>query len=180
MLRQGGAWTARIFFNVYMDAALEAPTSLIGILAACGQILSVPTALVMPNLARRWGKSAALLFSILSVIPGLLLMALIPGWPAAGIGYMLVSAIVAFGNAAYHVYSQEIVSPDLRPMVSGATSLAFGLGTSAVAFGGGFVIARSSYQALFLLGSALVVLGALVFWSYFRRPRGEMLSTRGD
>ena len=47
----------RTFLNVYLDDALNASTALIGTLAASGQLLAIPAALMMPFLVQRFGRT---------------------------------------------------------------------------------------------------------------------------
>ena len=71
------------------------------------------------------------------------------------------------------VYNQEIVPPALRGAMSGATTMAAGLSWGSVAFGGGYLAAALGYRSLFLTGASVTAAGALLFWTYFRIPRGE-------
>jgi hypothetical protein len=61
--------------------------------------------------------------------------------------------------------------------MSGAMNMAGGLGGAAMAFGGGYVIARAGFRPLFLAGACTMAAGALIFYVYFRLPRGELAST---
>jgi predicted MFS family arabinose efflux permease len=67
----------------------------------------------------------------------------------------------------------EIVSSDWRPVMSAATTMALGLSWGLVSLAGGYVITILGYRSFFLMGAGLTALGATLFWSYFRRPRGE-------
>ena len=58
--------------------------------------------------------------------------------------------------------------------MSGAVNMAFGLSFSAMALGGGYLIGALGYRSLFLTGAGLTAAGALLFWAYFRVPRGEL------
>jgi predicted MFS family arabinose efflux permease len=49
-----------------------------------------------------------------------------------------------------------------------------GLSSGTMALLGGYLIAAVSYQALFLTGALLAVLGGVIFAFYFRVPRGEL------
>ena len=78
----------RTFLNVYLDDALNASTALIGTLAASGQLLATPAALMMPFLVQRFGRTrtfnGAVLCSALILVP----LALIPHWAIAGLCLM--------------------------------------------------------------------------------------------
>ena len=80
--------------------------------------------------------------------------------------------------AAHNVFSQEIVSPGWRALTSGAVNMAWGLSSSIVSFGGGYVIAGLGYRSFFLMTAGLSLAGALLFWTYFRVPRGELAGGR--
>ncbi len=60
-----------------------------------------------------------------------------------------------------------------RALMNGATNMTLGLSWSAMSLGGGYIAAGLGYPTLFLTGAAVTVAGALLFWAYFRVPRGE-------
>jgi predicted MFS family arabinose efflux permease len=65
----------------------------------------------------------------------------------------------------------ELVAPDWRTAMSGATAMANGLNWSAAAFVGGQVIERWGYSPLFMASAGLTVVGALLFGAYFGGKR---------
>ena len=164
------------FFNVYFDTALHASTSLIGALSAAAQLLAVPAALLTPVMVARWGDRRTILFGALGMALSTLPLALIPRWGAAGLGVMVEFGWSGSWIPAIQAYSQQMVSPAWRAAMSGAVLMAAGLGISAMAFGGGYVIAAWGYPAAFLLGGGLTAAGMLLFWLYTRVPRGELAS----
>ena len=111
----------------------------------------------------------------LGVALSLLPLALIARLVAVGLGFMSMIALAGIARAAFTVYSQEIVRQRWRPAMSGATNMAVGLSAVAVSMGGGYVIQALGYPALFLAGASLTAAGALLFWAYFRVPRGELV-----
>jgi predicted MFS family arabinose efflux permease len=174
LLRMGGVWAARIFLNVYMDAGLHAPTALIGAIAACGQLIGAFAALVMPIIAKRWSRFGAVLLTSLGLLFGLLVMAFIPNWLGVGLGYVCAIGCASICNAAVNVHSQEIIRPDLRPVMAGTMITTMGLGGASMTIAGGYIIASRGYQSLFLTAAVLIAASAAVFWFYFRVPRGEL------
>jgi predicted MFS family arabinose efflux permease len=165
---------ARTFFNVYLDSGLHVTTAQIGALTAVGQLLSVPAVMAAPLLAQRWGTGPTYALSSLGIALGLLPLALIRHWGAAGIGHASVMALALVSNPALTVFHQEIVAPGWRAAIAGAIAMAMGLGWSATALGGGHLITALGYRCLFLMGAGLTVAGVLLFWAYFRVPRGEL------
>jgi MFS family permease len=173
LLKMTGEGTARTFLNVYLDAGLQVPTARIGLLSAIGQLVAAPAAMVAPILMRRCGKERTYVGASLGIAACSLPLALVPHWGAAGLGFMGVMALTAITRPAITVYQQEIVSPGWRAIMSGATTTAAATSWAAMAFGGGYIIASLGYRAVFLIGAGLTTIGALLFWAYFRTPRGE-------
>lgn len=178
VLRVAGEGTARLFLNVYLDAALQISTAHIGALSAAGQLLAVPAALIVPLLAAQWGNDYTYVLGTLGMAFSLVPMALIPHWAAAGLGYVGLLALASITRPVVAVYQMEIVSSDWRPVMSAATTMALGMSWGLVSLAGGHVIAILGYRSFFLMGAGLTAIGATLFWSYFRQPRGEFVRDR--
>jgi MFS family permease len=174
LLRSVGSGVARTFFNIYLDTELNVRTAQIGALTAAGQLLSGPAVLAVPLMMRRWGAGRTYVLASSGIAIGLLPMAFVRHWGAAGMGNATVVALALVTSPAITVYHQERVSPGWRATASGATSMAVGLSWSATALGGGYLIAWLGYQQLFLIGAILTAAGALIFWAYDRKPRAEL------
>jgi MFS family permease len=173
--RLAGRTMVTTFFNLYLDTGLRASTSLIGALKAAGQLLAVPAALVVPLLVARWGKYGVISAGSVALAVCMLPLMLVPHWSAAGLGFMGVSALFAITTAPIRVFNQELVSPRWRGAMSGAVMMAAGLSSSATALAGGYIISALGYPSLFLMGLVATAAGAVLFWGYFRVPRGEMV-----
>jgi predicted MFS family arabinose efflux permease len=173
LLTAAGEGSARTFFDVYLDSVLHLSAVQIGTLAAAGQLLAVPAALAMPLLAGRWGIRRTFALGSLGIALSLLPLASIPLWGAAGLSFMSLVALASIRRPAFMVFSQEIVSARWRAAMSGATSMAVGLSFSIVSLCGGFIITSLGYSSLFLAGAGITAAGVLLFWAYFRVPRGE-------
>jgi MFS family permease len=173
LLQVAAEGAPRTFFNVYLDAGLKVPTAQIGVLAAVGQLLAVPAALATPLLMIRWGKERTIVISSLGMALSCLPLALILHWSAVGFSYMLLMALASIARVVITVFHQELVAPSWRGTISGATTMAAALSWAVMAFGGGYLITTLSYSSVFLTGAGLTVAGTLLFWAYFRVPRGE-------
>ena len=173
LLWLAGSWSARTFFNVYMDQVLDAPAAAIGATVAVGQLMAVPGALLMPILTKRWGGFRTVVATLLALVAGQVALAMFPTRVTAVLAF--VGLYVAFGMAspAFMLYCQEAVAPEWRSVLMGFTSMSWGLGTAALIFGGGYIAVGMGYRTLFLTGAAMGLLGVLVFAGYFRKPRGE-------
>jgi MFS family permease len=173
LLRMGGEGAARTFFNVYLDADLGVSTSRIGLLTAVGQLLAGPAALVAPLLVLRIGKMPAIVLSTMAMAGSLLLMGLVPHWAGVGFGFMGVISMRAITRSIVNVVQMEIVSPGWRGTTSGVVAMAMGIGFTSMALGGGYLIPAMGYRGLFLTAAGMGAASTLLFWSYFRVPRGE-------
>ena len=174
LFQVAGVAAAFTFFNVYLDDGLGVSTAQIGTLTAFGRLVSVPAALLTPVLAARFGNSRVVVWASFLGAVLLLPLALVPTVGAAGLGYMGIVALSSIRYPAFLVYSMELVPARFRGPVAGAGETAAGLSFSAMALLGGYMIATSGYQNLFLLSAGLTAVGALLFWLYFRVPRGEL------
>lgn len=166
-----GVGTLFTFFNVYMDAGLQISTVHIGVLSAVGRLLSIPTALIVPLLTVRWGSGRTAAWASLGTAFSMLPLALISHWGAAGLGYIGTIALTSIRYPAFLVYTMERVSPGWRGTMSGAGEMASGLSFSAMALGGGYIIAAFGYRSFFLTGASLTVIGTLSFLIHLRLQR---------
>jgi MFS family permease len=153
----------QLFFNVYMDAGLHAPTVLIGVTAGVGQLLSVPSALLMPVMAKRLGRPQLIAGATALLLLSELLLSLIPHWVVAGLCFAGVTAASSVFNSAFAVQSQELVAADWRAVTAGTVTAARGLSTSAMVFGGGFLVSALGHRPLFLLNAIVAAIAAIVF-----------------
>ena len=174
LLRVVGGGAVRTFFNVYMDAGLQAPTSLIGSLAATSRLLPMAAALAGPLLVARWGRVRTVVLGSAGMALAILPLALIRHWGAAGLGLMGVSTMTLVTYPAFTVYHQEIVPAGRRATVSGAVATAESASSAAMVMAGGYIITALGYRAFFLIGAGLTAISALLFWAAFRVPRGEL------
>lgn len=182
-LRGGGEGVGRTFLNVYLDEGLQISTAQIGTLLAVTQLLAVPAALSAPALVRRWGKEPLMLCGTFGVAVSLLPMALIADWRAAGVGLLGILLLTSVSRGPFMIYIQEVVEPQWRPLISGATTMTFGFSWFTAALGGGYIIATQGYRTLFLAGALLNLAGGLLLWGFLsvrqRRLRQATVGT-GD
>ena len=167
-LYTAGEGAVRTFLNVYLDDALNASTALIGTLAASGQLLAIPAALMMPFLVRRFGSTrtfnGAVLCSALTLVP----LALIPHWGIAGLCLMGTMCLAGIRRPAFTVFQQEMMPLRWRTAMAGAAATMTGFGYAGVSLGGGYMIEAVGYRALFLMAGCLTASGAAIFWLCFR------------
>jgi MFS family permease len=164
LLFMGSVRSTHLFFNVYMDTALLAPTFVIGAAAATAQLISVPSALLMPFLARKIGRSETLVLAVGILILSQLFLAFVPRWAAAGLSFAGVTVAFAVFRCAFAVHSQELVAGEWRSIMVGTVTAARGISTFAIVFGGGYLISGVGHRPLFILNALLAVIAGAVFF----------------
>jgi MFS family permease len=163
LLQVSGLAITNTFFNVYLDSALAVPTVQIGMLSAAGRLLAAPAALLAPLLGRRLGNHTTVIVACTGTALCMLPLALVPHWGAAGFGFIGVSALSAVRYASSLVYFLDQVPPNRRSTVMGVTEMAAGFSFAGLTLGGGYLAVTAGYQALFLLGAGITMLGVGVF-----------------
>jgi MFS family permease len=177
LLRMAGTGAGQTFFNVYLDAALAVPTRRIGSAMAIAQLVGAAAALLAPILMARYGKRHTYVLACLGMALAFLPLALVPNWIAAGAAYVILWTMTSIADPAFQVFGQEAVTPEWRAAVSGASMTAQGLSWAIVGLVGGRAVVAFGYRSLFLIVAVLAAAAALVFWLYFRGPRGEAART---
>lgn len=173
LLRTTGEGASRSFFNVYLDRSLGVSTAHIGMLIALCQVLGGFATMFAPGLIQRIGAVATVTLASAGMAGSLLIMAWLPHWAGASLGFMGVIGLISIANAVSTIYQMEAVAPRWRGLTSGVTSAATGIGFASMSFSGGYLIPVTGYGGVFAIGAALVLVSAIIFGFYFRRPRWE-------
>jgi predicted MFS family arabinose efflux permease len=173
-LRFGCRGTVNTFANVYLDDGLGISTALIGALSAAGQLLAIPVALGTPLLVGRFGNVWLVFGGTMGMALATLPLALIPAWPAAGMGVILSGAFFTASIGPLRVFNQELVSARWRPAMASFFMLGAGSAFATVSIVSGYAIAALGYGPIFFVSALVGVAGALFFGLYFRKPRGRM------
>lgn len=173
MLRVGGEYTMRVFFNVYLDSVLATPTVLIGLLLAAGQLLAL-LSLLAPWVMAHSSKERIILASSLALALTFLPVLFIAHWLAVGVSFIAMIGLMALSGPVFQLFTLEQVQPQWHTSIASANSMAVGVSIAAVAFGGGYVIVGYGYSTLFALGALLALAAALLFAAYFRKARSPL------
>lgn len=173
VLHVAGEAAARTFFNVYMDKGLNISLSLISVQLAAGQLLAVPAALSLPFFSARFGIRRTVVLVTVVTAFFLFFMALVSNWIVAGLCLVGIMAMASLRRSAFAIFHQELVPVRWRTAMSGATAMMSGVGYSAMALGGGYMIPVAGYSSLFLTGAVFTGMGALLFWICFRGDKSD-------
>ncbi|HRA54725.1 MAG TPA: hypothetical protein PLQ83_13760 [Thermoflexales bacterium] len=167
----------RAFFNLYLDRQLMTPVSVIGLINAVAQVVSVAVALSIPRVLRWAGNTRTL--GAVSLGIGLC-MAAIAGVPVLGvaaIAYIVAISLIGIGVQVRQMFGQELVTPQWRTTASSVNQVGVGLGNANTALLGGLVLGAVGYAGIFGIGAVLSLAAAasLVVFSVVRR-RGLPIS----
>ena len=171
LLRSAGEGAARTFINVYLEVDLAASPARIGVLLAAGQVAAGPAALIAPALAARVGKVPVIVVTGLLTTAAMVILASVPHWAAAGLGFTLVVGLRTITQSVSAVLHMEIVPASRRTVTSGVVAMAMGF--MSISVGGGYLIPTIGFPSFYLLATAITAVSALIFWLSFRIPRGE-------
>ena len=161
----------RAFFNLYLDRQLMTPVSVIGLINAVAQVVSVAVALSIPRVLRWAGNTRTL--GAVSLGIGLC-MAAIAGVPVLGvaaIAYIVAISLIGIGVQVRQMFGQELVTPQWRTTASSVNQVGVGLGNANTALLGGLVLGAVGYAGIFGIGAVLSLAAAasLVVFSVVRR-----------
>lgn len=162
-----GEWTMRVYFNVYLDQVLSAPTAVIGALSAGAQLMGL-AAFLSPKAAAKYGRNRVIILALLLTFSSYIPIILFGHWAAVGMSFMLLVGSMSLYNPTYLVFSQSQVGPQWRTAIASSITTAFGLGIALTSLSGGTIIASYSYQTVFTIGAMASLTGALIFWWFFR------------
>jgi predicted MFS family arabinose efflux permease len=168
-----GEVSARTFVNVYLDRGLGVTSETIGPIFALAQLVGVAAALSMPFFARRLGIGRTFVFSTVALAIAVLPLGLVAAARAAGLGYVGIVAAASIARPCIIVYQLELVSQEWRGLMAAGTTVAYGASAGLVALAGGYAIASAGYAVVFLTCGLVSLVGAGLFWAFFRTPRGE-------
>ena len=168
-----GEVAARTFLNVYLDRGLGVTSEIIGPIFALAQLVGVAAALSMPFFARRLGIARTFVVGTVGLVIAVVPLALVANVWAAGLGYVGIVAFASIARPCIIVYQLEVVKQEWRGLMAAGTTVAYGASAGLVALAGGYVIAGTGYSTLFLACGLVSLVGAALFWAYFRTPRGE-------
>ena len=165
-IAEGAGYT---FFNVYLDTKLAITTFQIGVIIALARIAGIPASLAAPGIARRIGNGQTVALGSLATAISLIPLALVPHWAAAGAAFIAINLSIGIVAPASYLFMFSLVAERWRLAIA-STSIGAGVaGFSAIALGGGFIIARMDYAIFFLISAGITSVGAILFWTLLVR-----------
>lgn len=165
------------FFNVFFAEARHATDSQVGMIFAIGSLSAAFSILLSPMLTKKWGKVRSILFSQVSSIPFLLLMATVPGLPMVAGFYVLRGALYGISMPLRQQLSMEFIVSRERATTAGLTHMVFDLGGSFGAGLAGLLIVGANFTAAFIVASILFLIPAVLYYLFFAGLERKQLAT---
>ena len=157
------------FFNIYLDDGLAVTAALIGTMIAFTQIVAVPAVVLLPFIISRFGHVGGVQLGRLLMTVALVPLALFPSLAVAAVAMLAISATSAVSQQIFTIYSQLITDARWRTLMSGVLNTIMGCGWAVTAWGGGVMIEKWGYSALFLAGAGSTANTVAVFAIVARR-----------
>ena len=177
-LQTAGEGAARAFFNVYMDTDLAVNIVTIGTVMGLAQLLPVLVAVITPQIMLRFGTERTLAGAGAALAVALMVLALVPNWIVAGLGFSAVVSIASLGGIARNIFSQELVPLQWRTISSAILTIGLALGWAIMAALGGPLVEAVGFRGFFLVSAVLALLSVVVILGYRRfRPREPLIAS---
>ncbi|MDQ7793206.1 MAG: MFS transporter [bacterium] len=164
-----GAGAMVVFFQLFFRLRFGLEPGTIGVLFAFASVTTAVATLVSPGLARRFGRVRAVVCTELASIPFLLVLAYSYDLRWVVLAYYFRQALMNMSGPVRHVFLLEQVREDQRATFSSLAEILGGLGRGGLGpIISGFLQVRGGFSAAFTLTSACYVVGAALFYAFFR------------
>lgn len=130
-------------------------------------------------LSDRYGRLALIVPGLLCAAGGIALLALPASYLSLTLSGIVFGAAIAVVIPAVLAWIFDVTNAEQRGLAAGVYNTVYDLGRAGSAFGFGFIIILSGYQAMFLIVSVipLVAIAVLLFWQKFAHEENEGIST---
>lgn len=171
------AWSGRngmdFFLNVYLDDVMNVATAKIGSLRAIGQIVAAISVAIIPPIVAKAGKYRSIPVANALSATCLFLFAIARNFYGIAVAYAGMMAFHTVAAAASAAFGQMMVPVDKRPILSGMSNMAVGVGSAAISLAGGFLAGSVGFRVFFQLSSAMIGASAVFFSIFYFKPKGE-------
>ncbi len=161
-----------------MDTDLAVNIVTIGTVMGLAQLLPVLVAVITPQLMQRFGTERTLAGAGAALSVALMVLALVPNWIVAGLGFSAVVSIAALGGTARNIFSQELVPLQWRTISSAILTIGLALGWAIMAALGGPLVEAVGFRGFFLVSAVLALLSVVVILGHRRfRPTEPLIAS---
>jgi len=164
-----GAGMVVPFFGVYLRYSLSIADSTVGLILAIAQMGTVVGGLIVPLLAKRFGKVDTITIVQMGSIPFLILIGVPMNIVLVTIAFFFRSSLMNMAQPLIQNVYMEIVDEKQRPLVSSLRSTVSNLARAGGIMLGGYMMANISYGSPYAVTILCYILGTVVFRKFFTR-----------
>lgn len=165
-----GAGLVVPYFNVFLKYKVNITTSQLGGIMSMSQIATGVGGLIVPSLARRFGKVNTVIICQVLSIPFLLLIATPPSIMIVSIAFFMRSALMNMAGPVIGNMSMELVESEKRSVLSSLSSLSSNFSRAISAAIGGFIMRHvpNGYEVPYYITAALYIAATIYFYKHFK------------
>ena len=156
--------------NVYLATDYHATSADIGILYALSGIVCTVSSLFAPAIAGK-GKLSGLVVMRAMTAPFLILFFLHPSYMIVAVTYLTRNILGQITGTLENTFAMEVVPANVRASVASWRTFSFNVGWTAGSLVAGVVVARFSFDPIFVASGFLTLAGACVWYLRFGRSR---------
>lgn len=155
------------FFSLYLKNMLDASDGTVGTIMAISQFGTVIGGLMVPPLAKYFGRVKTVILCQLLSIPFLLAISFPQGIIIVTIAFFFRSSLMNMSNPLIRSVAMEIVDDHTRTYMSGMISLTNNLFRSLGIFFGGYLMYRFNYNTPYYFTIFFYLIGTYIIYRVF-------------
>jgi len=162
-----GAGLVIPFLNLYFRDRFSAPAKTIGVFFALMQIFMFVGILLGPLLSKKLGMIRSIVWTQISSVPFMVILALTYVLPVAVLSFLLRASLMNMSQPISSNFSMEKVEKEDQTLVNALTMLSWALAWSISSNLGGRLIEAYSFTLPLLITPVLYVLSSLFYYRFF-------------
>lgn len=165
-----GAGLVVPYFNVYLKYKINISSDMLGTIMSISMVAMGVGGLIMPYIARKFGKANAIIICQIASIPFLLLIATPPSIIVVSIAFFMRSALMNMAGPIIGNISMELVESENRSILSSLNNVSNNLSRALSAVIAGFIMKNFArgYEIPYYITTVLYVVGAIYFYKNFK------------
>jgi MFS family permease len=165
-----GAGLVVPYFNVFLKYKINITTSQLGSIMSMSQIAMGVGGLIVPYLAKRFGKVNTIMMCQIISIPFLLLIATPPSILIVSIAFFMRTALMNMAGPVLGNMSMELVDSESRSVLSSLINLSGNFSRAISAAIGGFIMRHvpNGYEIPYYITAVLYVIATFYFYKHFK------------
>ncbi len=162
--------------NLHFEHTYHIHAAEFGPIVAVNNLAIAAAIVAVPFLVHRWGKIRTIVYTRLLAIPFLASLAIAPSLFLAALFFVMRGALASMAYPVSGAFSMEVVGQHERATTAGFTHAAFDLLYGGSIFAAGLLLELGGFWLAFLMGGALYLGHAALWYHWFRGHPVEIAS----